>query len=134
MRVNSLTVPSSTRSLAQRGVGAIFGLGLLVLSAGCGTVSEVLPDDSEPIAELAQMEPDATVSLRGTVGDRVPLVAGGVYLLQDETGEVWVLSSESLPDSGAQLQVSGTLRDRSIPINGVEYGDRYLEEQERQVR
>jgi hypothetical protein len=38
---------------------------------------------------------DYTVRLRGTVGDRAPLLNGQVYQLQDGTGEIWVLTSDT---------------------------------------
>lgn len=86
-----------------------------------------------PIAELSERQPEAVVDLQGTVSDRAPLVEGGVYLLEDETGEIWVLSRESLPESGVTLQVNGVLRDREILINATDYGEVYLEERDRQV-
>jgi hypothetical protein len=71
------------------------------------------------------------VTVEGVVGDRAPLLDAGAYLLQDETGEIWVISDDGLPEAGESLQVQGTLEQREILINQQDYGERYLQEQQR---
>jgi hypothetical protein len=71
------------------------------------------------------------VTVEGVVGDRAPLLDGGAYLLQDETGNIWVISDDGVPEAGESLRVQGTLEQREILINQQDYGERYLQEQQR---
>lgn len=74
---------------------------------------------------------DSTVHLKGRVGDRVPLVGGQVYQLEDTTGTIWVITEQPIAQSGEQIEVKGWVRYQSIPLAGQEYGEPYIEEQER---
>ncbi|MGC9502495.1 MAG: hypothetical protein ACP5D4_02030 [Baaleninema sp.] len=129
LNFNTLSFPSAVR----RKVLPFFPI-LLVL-AGCGVGVEITP-----ISELsgsgensrANLEDNTEAIVRGTTIDLAPFVEGGAYQLQDDTGTLWVLSDEALPEVGQPLQVTGTLVDRSIPINGVDYGEVYLKESDRQ--
>jgi hypothetical protein len=68
------------------------------------------------------------VRLRGTVGDRAPLLNGQVYQLQDSTGEIWVLTSDTTLETGDQVVIRGRVRYQSISLAGREQGEFYIEE------
>jgi len=65
--------------------------------------------------------------------DRVPLLNAEVYQLQDETGKIWILTTQSTQELGERLLVRGKVRFESIPIAGQELGEAYIEEQNREV-
>lgn len=75
-----------------------------------------------------------TVYLRGQVGDRVPLLTGEVYQLQDETGTIWVVSNDTMLQQGEEVLIRGTVRYENIPLAGQEFGEAYIEEQDKLER
>jgi len=103
-------------------------LPILSIVSGCGVGVNVTP-----ISELTNTRENTEVILHGTAIDLVPFLDSGAYQLQDETGTVWVVSPTDLPTSGESLQITGILVDRSIPINGVDYGEIYIEEIDRKT-
>ncbi len=103
--------------------------GLFLLS-GCDTPLDIGVDVT-PLGTLSQEQLGNEVTVEGVVGDRAPLLDGGAYLLQDESGEIWVISEEEVPEAGQSLRVQGTLEQREIVINQQDYGELYLQEQQR---
>jgi len=103
--------------------------GLLLLSS-CGTPLD-LGVSVTPLERLSEESLGSEVTVEGVVGDRAPLLDGGAYLLQDETGNIWVISDDGVPEAGESLRVQGTLEQREILINQQDYGERYLQEQQR---
>lgn len=109
-------------------------LGLLGLS-GCAGWSEAIclnglrPGQVRPIERIqACSATNQIVRLRGTVGDRAPLLNGQVYQLQDSTGTIWVLTSDTTLVTGDQVLIRGRIRFQSIPLAGREQGEFYVEE------
>lgn len=105
----------------------------MFLLSSCGTPLD-LSVSVTPIERLSEEALGSEVTVEGVVGDRAPLLDAGAYLLQDETGEIWVISNDGLPEAGESLQVQGTLEQREILINQQDYGERYLQEQQRTPR
>lgn len=103
--------------------------GLFLLS-GCEPPLD-LGVDLTPLGTLSQERVGDEVTVKGVVGDRAPLLDGGAYLLQDETGNIWVVSEDEVPEAGQSLRVQGTLERREILINQQDYGELYLQEQQR---
>jgi hypothetical protein len=56
-----------------------------------------------------------------------------VYQLQDQTGKIWVLTTDASLEPGERLLVKGKVRFESIPIAGQELGEAYIEEHKREV-
>ena len=71
-----------------------------------------------------------TVSLQGTVGDRVPLIEAQVYQLQDSTGKIWVLTADRALESGDQVRIKGKIRWIEISTAGDPPPEVYIEQQE----
>jgi hypothetical protein len=67
-----------------------------------------------------------TLYVQGTVGDRVPLVNGQVYELEDSTGQIWVVSKDPTIATGDELLIQGTLSYLATPDYGIDAGERYL--------
>jgi hypothetical protein len=116
------------------------GLGLLITLLGCsgqaasesaatGETSGIIAPKITAIQVVQKTaDRDSIVTIKGTVGDRVPILDGTVYEIQDSTGKIWVLSKKPPPPQGEELIVTGTLRFKSIPINKQEQGSVYVEQ------
>jgi hypothetical protein len=76
----------------------------------------------------------AVVQVSGTVGDRVPLVDAQIYQLQDETGSVWVLTTDTSIQSGDRLTVEGRVEIEVIELGNSTMQERYLREIEQVER
>ena len=51
------------------------------------------------------------VQIAGNVVDSYGVLGRGVYRIRDDSGELWVMSSEGVPRTGARVKVRGTVRD-----------------------
>jgi hypothetical protein len=100
-------------------------LALLFGIVGCSSVTTIQDVRAHPQRNWF----NSTVYLKGTVGDRAPLLDGQLYQLQDQTGKIWVLSPETQLRTGEQVLIKGQVRYQSIPIAGKERGDVYIEQQ-----
>ncbi|MBD2461570.1 hypothetical protein H6G89_10965 [Oscillatoria sp. FACHB-1407] len=99
-----------------------------------GALGLQLPGSVKPIRDLhSEPNVDSVVSLRGQVGDRIPLIEAQVYQLRDQTGTVWVLTTNPIDQSGGTVAIRGQVRFQSIPLAGREQGEVYIEEIERWV-
>lgn len=117
---------------------------LLLLSAlgGCGrpgmTINsgkELVPVQFTPtltnIADLQSSSLRGTgVYLRGKIGNRVPLLGGTVYELQDQTGRIWVMAQQAVPGQGDEVTIRGNLRQQSIQVDGKQESVPYIEQLE----
>ena len=89
-----------------RRAGLMLLLGAVSLSAlGCATttISRIL---AEP-----QRYRQNDVHLAGNVTESVSLLGQGAYKLDDGTGTIWVVSTHGVPRKGAEVKVSGKIRD-----------------------
>lgn len=68
----------------------------------------------------------STIYVQGTVGDRVPLINGQVYELQDATGRIWVVTNDLTIATGHELLIRGKLSYEAAPEFGADVGERYL--------
>ncbi|MBE9158141.1 hypothetical protein IQ265_15080 [Nodosilinea sp. LEGE 06152] len=87
-------------------------------------------DPITPIAEVSQNQP-STVYLAGTVERQLPLVSQGLYELVDESGAIWVISSEAPPAVGTAIAIRATIQYKQILLQGQDIGQHYAEELER---
>jgi hypothetical protein len=124
------------RSSALWCAGAVLFMLPWLTVAGCSSraISEpakvVIPVQTTAIANLPQSSTQpTTVHVKGTVGDRVPLLDATVYQLQDETGKIWILTKQPPPSPGEEIIVKGTVRYQPISINGKDQGSVYIEQE-----
>lgn len=80
------------------------------------------------IQTLTSEQNNATIQIKGTVVRQAPLLAGGLYQLQDESGTVWVRSAEAAPPEAATVSVVGTVQVAAIAVEGIDISDVYLRE------
>ena len=77
------------------------------------------------------------VAIAGTVetsyGVSIPIIqngSGGVYKIDDGTGEIWVVTQRSIPQKGARLGVRGKIQN-GVTVNGRNYGLVLMEDDRR---
>lgn len=92
-----------TRWLRFGGIAILAGSALV--SAGCATktINQVLADPSR--------YRNRQVQLSGAVVDSYSLANRGAYRIDDETGQLWVVSDRGTPRKGARVTVKGTIRE-----------------------
>ncbi len=91
-----------------------------------------LPKSTVAIDSLRQpQQVERSVSLTGSVVQRLAILDGWLYQLDDGTGQIWIVAQQAAPDVGKQVDVKGVLRYEAIVINGADLGDYYLEETQR---
>ena len=69
-----------------------------------------------------------SVQLKGRVSNHAPLLGKSAYEIQDTTGSIWVIATEPIPSRGDEVIIQGKLLYQSIPLNGKEQGDFYIEQ------
>ena len=93
-----------------------------------------MPKATVTIDSLRQpQQVERSVPLTGSVTQRLAILNGWLYQLDDGTGQVWVLTQQTAPAVGEQVYVNGILQYEPIVINGSDLGDYYLEEEQRQL-
>ncbi len=112
-------------------------ISLLTVCMACQTPSGSqvpglsLPKSTVKIGNLRQpQQVEQSVSLAGLVTQRLAIVNGWLYQIDDSTGKIWVLTQQAAPAVGQQVYVDGTLHYEAIPMNGADVGDYYLEEKQ----
>ncbi len=77
----------------------------------------------------------AKVYLRGKVKSHAPFLGAGAYQLQDDTGSIWVFTTQPLPPLEQNLLIQGKVEYKSILIKdmkGKDIGDVYIKEIDRE--
>ena len=87
------------------------------------------------ISDLPQTQnANATVHLLGEVVTKAPFLGSGAYQIKDNTGTIWVITNQTLPEVGDGILLKGQLQYQSIPVGGQELGEVYIQEQEQLKR
>ena len=77
----------------------------------------------------------AKVYLRGKVESHAPFLGAGAYQLQDNTGSIWVFTTQPLPPLNQDLLIQGKVEYKTIllkDMKGKDIGEVYLKEIERE--
>jgi hypothetical protein len=93
------------KSLSRYTRIGMLAFALAVTAAGCAgkSINHVLSDPSR--------YQNREVRISGNVVDSYSVVNRGVYLIEDDTGQLWVASDRGVPRRGARVTVSGTVRE-----------------------
>jgi membrane protein implicated in regulation of membrane protease activity len=93
------------QGLWLRFVGAAILAVSALVSAACAakTINQVLADPSR--------YRNRQVRLSGSVVDSYSLANRGAYRIDDDTGQLWVVSDRGTPRKGARVTVNGTIRE-----------------------
>lgn len=92
-----------TRWLRFVGVAILAGSALASAACASMTINQVLADPSR--------YRNRQVQLSGAVVDSYSLAERGVYRIDDDTGQLWVVSDRGTPRKGARVTVKGTIRE-----------------------
>ena len=76
-----------------------------LLGLGCGPkkINQILADPSR--------YSNKQVEVQGSVVESYSVVGRGAYRIQDDTGELWVVSERGVPREGARVRVKGKVRE-----------------------
>ncbi|NEQ52778.1 MAG: hypothetical protein F6K11_22010 [Leptolyngbya sp. SIO3F4] len=117
------------------------GLGMVIFGNSCQASSSngvpVLPLTWSAVTIESLRQPgkvEKSLPLSGSVIQRLGVLNGALYQLDDGTGQVWVVTHQSAPALGEQIYLEGVVRYEPIVINGVDLGDYYLEEKQRELQ
>lgn len=91
--------------LRLRLIGAAILAVSALVAAACAskTINQVLADPSR--------YRNREVQLSGSVVDSYSLANRGAYRIDDDTGQLWVVSDGGTPRKGARISVKGTIRE-----------------------
>lgn len=112
-------------------------LSLILLSGlfSCGNLANSslnLDFNVSSIADIQQKRQlQAKVYLKGKVESCAPFLGTGAYQIQDNTGSIWVLTKQTVPQPGEQMLIKGLVRYKGITFKelaGKDLGEVYVEE------
>lgn len=78
------------------------------------------------IDEVFQKKAGKTVYLTGKVTHLAPFIDLAAYQIEDETGNIWVVTSETPPKIDTMITIKGKVEYQSLPFNQQELGGFYL--------
>jgi hypothetical protein len=87
----------------QAGLTAIALAGLMAAACAARSINSVLADPSR--------YRDRDVTVQGTVIESVGAVDRGAYLLDDGSGQLWVIADRGTPRNGARVKATGRIRE-----------------------
>lgn len=82
------------------------------------------------IKEISANKIGKTVLLTGKVVHVAPLIDNTAYQIKDNTGTIWVATSQTPPKIGQLINIKGKIKYQSLPFGKSELGDFYIVELE----
>lgn len=120
---------SKKQALRFGGISLLLG-GIL----GCGSLAQM----NAPVTNIREIQENhanySTIYLKGRVENQAPFLGTGAYQVRDETGSIWVFTTQGLPNKGDEIVVKGEVQYKSIPLAGQDLGEVYIEELEQVKR
>lgn len=100
---------------------------LLIVSFGLVGCNSLFNSYQNPfqIEEINNKKDGRNVYVAGKVIRIIPLIKNGAYQLQDDTGKIWILTTNKLPSIGAKISVKGQIKYQKLPFSTKEI---YLQE------
>jgi hypothetical protein len=95
----------------------------LVITIGCKGATKI----GDVLTDTSQYEGEEII-IKGTVGETVWLSAAekGTYQLGDDTGTIWVITTQPPPQKGLTITAEGTVQS-AFSILGQSYGTVLME-------
>ncbi|WP_275571008.1 DNA-binding protein [Kamptonema sp. UHCC 0994] len=88
--------------------------------------------NANSIADIQQKRQlESQVYLKGKVESRAPFLGTGAYQLQDNTGNIWVVTKQTVPQTGEEIFIKGLVRYKGITFKELpakDLGEVYIEE------
>jgi hypothetical protein len=91
------------RATRRAAVSVLAAAAIAAGACATKTIESVLADPSK--------YRNREVQISGDVVDSYGVLGRGVYRVRDDSGELWVMSSEGVPRTGVRVKVRGTVRD-----------------------
>ena len=101
--------------------------GLLIL-IGSILVGCNFSHNSISIENITEKKLGKIVQISGKVTELAPLIRSAGYRLQDDTGSVWIITSNSLPILETEITVQGRVQIQDIMIEDENLTEFYLVE------
>ena len=79
------------------------------------------------IQKISRKDDNTTIYIQGKVEKTAPLIKKKAYQISDSTGKIWVITNQRNLGIGEQVIFKGNVKYKSIPLDGKEYGEIYLE-------
>ncbi|MBE7380338.1 MAG: hypothetical protein F6J95_002870 [Leptolyngbya sp. SIO1E4] len=125
-------------------------MGLAVLLMSCNNPQAASPQRALPrvhvphaiaqlgqpttaLQDLSQASVNTTIYVEGAVQQHAPLLDSWLYQITDDTGDIWIMTSETPPAVGEAVKIQGVVRYEPILIGGNDQGEYYLQETSRSV-
>jgi hypothetical protein len=109
---------------------------LLLILLGWNKVIN-LDISSLDIVYVSQLKEDfrkfQKVKIDGQVIKIIPLVGSFAYQIQDNTGEIWVVTENEPPQINQKLVIDGTLQYQDVAIGAKNFGDFYILESKKKL-
>jgi hypothetical protein len=99
------------------------GVTLLASLVGCRTPVITIVESPKKVGK--------TIYLTGKVVHLAPFLGNAAYQIEDATGKIWVVTTQTLPRSNQQINIKGKIEYQSLPLAEQELGDFYVVELER---
>lgn len=101
---------------------------------GCDILTSVnLWHSKKPISinAIAQKNKNRIIYITGKVIKLAPLLGKNAYQIQDDTGNIWVVTTEKLPYIEQNIYIKCKIKSQSLSLGNQELDDLYLVELER---
>lgn len=85
------------------------------------------PIKIEAIAERKRSKP---IYIAGTVIKIAPLLRNNAYQVQDNTGKIWVITTEKLPSIGQNILIKCQIQSQNLSLDNQDLDKLYLVELE----
>jgi len=82
------------------------------------------------VEEISAKKVDKTVYLTGKVVHQAPFLDNAAYQLEDDTGKIWVVTTQNPPRLNQKINIKGKIQYQSLPFAQQELGDFYVVELE----
>ena len=100
-----------------------FGLWILT---SIGLVSCNFSHNSIAIENISEKQLGKTVQVTGKVTELAPLIRSAGYQLQDDTGSIWVITSNSLPILETKITIKATVQTQDMTLADKKFDELYL--------
>ena len=78
------------------------------------------------IAQVSEQKIGKNVYITGKVVHLAPFVDRAAYQVEDKTGRVWVVTTNTPPKLGQNIRIESKIEYQSLPFADRELGDFYL--------
>ena len=78
------------------------------------------------IAQISEQKTGKNVYITGKVVHLAPFVDNAAYQVEDMTGKIWVVTTDTPPELGQKIKIESKIKYQSLPFADRELGDFYL--------